>query len=414
MTAGRGIAMLITGGQITTVTSAPYKTLATGLLARAAGRGAHRRVLLRRHRARHAAHGARRAHRVRRHQPGRPPGWRACGPGRSSGPSTSCARCSPCVAGFIRSSDIMAADANNAGLFIELDAILAVVIGGTSLAGGKFSLSGTLVGRARDHHADALGHRSSASPSTRSPCSRRSSSSLVCLLQSPVVRHKLRARRRSRRPRSRGGAGLMATDQLTSPTAPTDARPSFGSARPQAPASTERYLPVLGTVVVLVAHAGHRRLPVRELPHRPRHGQPAHQQLVPRGDRGRHDVRDPHRRHRPVGRRGRRAVRLRRGVDVHARLAAPRSRSPRSILVGTVIGLARRGDGARVRDTTLHRDPGGDVPGPRPLLRRRAGVDPDHRPDDRRARPDPLGHRRRPGASRRAASSRWPSWPSRS
>ena len=47
-----------------------------------------------------------------------------------------------CVAGFIRSSDIMAADANNAGLFIELDAILAVVIGGTSLAGGKFSLVG--------------------------------------------------------------------------------------------------------------------------------------------------------------------------------------------------------------------------------------------------------------------------------
>ena len=30
MTAGRGIAMLITGGQITTVTSAPYKTIATG------------------------------------------------------------------------------------------------------------------------------------------------------------------------------------------------------------------------------------------------------------------------------------------------------------------------------------------------------------------------------------------------
>jgi galactofuranose transport system permease protein len=40
----------------------------------------------------------------------------------------------------------MAADANNAGLFIELDAILAVVIGGTALSGGKFSLSGTLVG----------------------------------------------------------------------------------------------------------------------------------------------------------------------------------------------------------------------------------------------------------------------------
>ena len=32
------------------------------------------------------------------------------------------------------------------GLWIELDAILAVVIGGTSLAGGRFSLTGTLIG----------------------------------------------------------------------------------------------------------------------------------------------------------------------------------------------------------------------------------------------------------------------------
>src|SRR6185437_8478877 len=49
-------------------------------------------------------------------------------------------------AGILYSSNIMAADANNAGLNIELDAILAVVIGGTSLAGGKFLLSGTVVG----------------------------------------------------------------------------------------------------------------------------------------------------------------------------------------------------------------------------------------------------------------------------
>jgi simple sugar transport system permease protein len=40
----------------------------------------------------------------------------------------------------------MAADANAAGQYIELDAILAVVLGGTSLAGGKFSLAGTVVG----------------------------------------------------------------------------------------------------------------------------------------------------------------------------------------------------------------------------------------------------------------------------
>jgi len=56
-----------------------------------------------------------------------------------------CALCAG-IAGLITSSNVSSADGNNAGLWIELDAILAVVIGGTSLAGGRFSLSGTLVG----------------------------------------------------------------------------------------------------------------------------------------------------------------------------------------------------------------------------------------------------------------------------
>ena len=50
------------------------------------------------------------------------------------------------MAGLIEASDIKAADANNAGLYIELDAILAVVIGGTPLTGGRFNLPGSLVG----------------------------------------------------------------------------------------------------------------------------------------------------------------------------------------------------------------------------------------------------------------------------
>ena len=44
------------------------------------------------------------------------------------------------VAGVISAADILGADANNAGLWLELDAILAVVIGGTSLFGGQFSV----------------------------------------------------------------------------------------------------------------------------------------------------------------------------------------------------------------------------------------------------------------------------------
>jgi simple sugar transport system permease protein len=50
------------------------------------------------------------------------------------------------VAGLIEASAIKAADANNAGLYLELDAILAVVLGGTALTGGRFNLLGSLVG----------------------------------------------------------------------------------------------------------------------------------------------------------------------------------------------------------------------------------------------------------------------------
>jgi simple sugar transport system permease protein len=50
------------------------------------------------------------------------------------------------LAGLLIASDVTAADAGNAGLYIELDAILAVVIGGTALTGGRFSLAGAVIG----------------------------------------------------------------------------------------------------------------------------------------------------------------------------------------------------------------------------------------------------------------------------
>jgi simple sugar transport system permease protein len=56
-----------------------------------------------------------------------------------------CAFCAG-IAGLIVCSNIKASDANNAGLNMELDAILAAVIGGTNMAGGKFSLAGGVVG----------------------------------------------------------------------------------------------------------------------------------------------------------------------------------------------------------------------------------------------------------------------------
>lgn len=60
------------------------------------------------------------------------------------------------IAGIIVAADIRGADANNAGLWLELDAILAVVIGGGSLMGGRFNLLLSVVGALiiQDEHRD--------------------------------------------------------------------------------------------------------------------------------------------------------------------------------------------------------------------------------------------------------------------
>lgn len=145
MTAGRGIAMLITGGMITTVNSAPFKVLGSGFwlglpVAAVLAFGVFAVV----------------AFVVRRTALGmlleatgiNPAASRLSGVRSTTLTWTvyAAAGLFAGLAGLLISADTMAADANNAGLFIELDAILAVVIGGTALSGGKFNLSGTLVG----------------------------------------------------------------------------------------------------------------------------------------------------------------------------------------------------------------------------------------------------------------------------
>ncbi|CAM4222183.1 simple sugar transport system permease protein [Paenibacillus endophyticus] len=145
MVAGRGIAQLVTNGQIVTVTSNPYKYIGAGWLAMlpfsifivAA-------VLL-------AA-----AWLTRRTALGlfiESVGSNATASRLAGIRSRSvifavyifCGLCAG-LAGIILSSNVSSADGNNAGLWYELDAILAVVIGGTSLNGGRFYLSGTVVG----------------------------------------------------------------------------------------------------------------------------------------------------------------------------------------------------------------------------------------------------------------------------
>ena len=56
-----------------------------------------------------------------------------------------CGLCSG-IAGLIITSRVYSIDANNAGLNLELDAILAVALGGNSLGGGRFSLLGSVIG----------------------------------------------------------------------------------------------------------------------------------------------------------------------------------------------------------------------------------------------------------------------------
>lgn len=145
MTAGRGIAMLITEGQILTVNSAPFKFLGSGFIVGVPVATVIAVVIF-----------ALAALLTRRTALGlliesvgiNPEASRQAGVRARGLLFTVYALCTVLAAlsGLILTSNQTAADANNTGLFIELDAILAVVIGGTSLAGGRYSLAGTLVG----------------------------------------------------------------------------------------------------------------------------------------------------------------------------------------------------------------------------------------------------------------------------
>ena len=100
------------------------------------------------------------------------------------------------IAGLMIASNTSAADANNAGLFIELDAILAVVIGGTSLAGGRFSLTGTLIG-AMFIQTLATTIPTMGIPAETNYLFKAVVVIVVCLLQSPKARAALSVRRPS-------------------------------------------------------------------------------------------------------------------------------------------------------------------------------------------------------------------------
>lgn len=100
------------------------------------------------------------------------------------------------MAGIFAVGGVMRVNVSQTGYQLEMDAILAVVIGGTSLAGGKFSIGGAVVGglliATLDKTVVFLGVPASATPAFKAIVI-----VVLCLLQSRRVRA-LFARRRSR------------------------------------------------------------------------------------------------------------------------------------------------------------------------------------------------------------------------
>ncbi|MEV0198608.1 ABC transporter permease [Nonomuraea sp. NPDC050691] len=94
------------------------------------------------------------------------------------------------VAGLMISSNVSSADGNNAGLWIELDAILAVVIGGTSLSGGRFSLGGTVLGALIIQTLTTTIYSVGVPPET-TLLFKALVVAAVCLIQSPKFRDKV-------------------------------------------------------------------------------------------------------------------------------------------------------------------------------------------------------------------------------
>ena len=102
---------------------------------------------------------------------------------------TLCGLCAG-IAGLIATADIREADPSSSGLYLELDAILAVSIGGTALTGGRFSLAGSLIG-ALVIQALRTTFLMRAVPTSVYLMTEAGVVVVVCLLQSDVFRAKV-------------------------------------------------------------------------------------------------------------------------------------------------------------------------------------------------------------------------------
>jgi galactofuranose transport system permease protein len=193
MVAGRGIAQLITDGQIITITSAPFRALGSGYLFLvpvsiliALAVFAASSLLVRRSALGlliEAVGGNPEAGRLSGVRSGRLIWLVYVFGGLCAG-----------IAGLMVAANTSGADANHAGLWIELDAILALTIGGTRLTGGRFSLGGTVVGALLIQTLTTTVYTLGI-PDTATLLVKALVVLLVCLVQSPAFRAKVRPRR---------------------------------------------------------------------------------------------------------------------------------------------------------------------------------------------------------------------------
>lgn len=102
---------------------------------------------------------------------------------------TFCGLCAG-IAGLILSSMIRAADANNAGLLMEMDAILAFAIGGNSMNGGKFSIGASMIGALIVQSITTTLYAVGVSAQVL-PLIKAIVVVIICLIQSEVLQNKL-------------------------------------------------------------------------------------------------------------------------------------------------------------------------------------------------------------------------------
>ncbi|MET7864669.1 ABC transporter permease [Micromonospora taraxaci] len=195
MVAGRGLAQLITQGQIITINSGPFRAIGLGhlltlplaifiaLAAALVVAGFTRRTAL---------------GMIVESVGGNAEASRLAGirSGRVIFLAYVISAACAAVAGFMMTANVSSADGNAVGLWVELDAILAVVIGGTSLAGGRFFLSGTILGALIIQTLTTSVYAMDISPQT-SLLFKAVVVIVVCLVQAPAFRARFARRRRT-------------------------------------------------------------------------------------------------------------------------------------------------------------------------------------------------------------------------